>query len=62
MIGLLFVTFFARRMFVSSILKEIYQTKFDRGEGVEKKLFKEPRDNESRVTLKTDVNNTVENF
>jgi hypothetical protein len=33
MIGLLFVGFFARRLFVSAILKEIYQTKYDRGMG-----------------------------
>lgn len=33
MIGLLFVGFFARRLFVSAILKEIYQIKHDRGMG-----------------------------
>lgn len=30
-IGFMFVTFFSRRIFISQIMREIYQTKFDRG-------------------------------
>jgi len=29
--GFMLVTFFSRRIFISQIMREIYQTKFDRG-------------------------------
>ena len=31
MIGLLFLSYFTKRLFVSQLLKELYQTKFNRG-------------------------------
>jgi hypothetical protein len=31
MIGLLLVSYFTRQLFVSQLVKELYQTKFDRG-------------------------------
>ena len=43
-IGFMFVTFFSRRIFISQLMKEIYQTKFDRGfpqQLIKKKTFKD---------------------
>ena len=31
MIGLLFLSYFTKRLFISQLLKELYQTKFNRG-------------------------------
>ena len=61
LIGLMLISYFTKRLFTSQLLRELYQTKFDRGDLSKKSDRKSPKTQiRQSQTVKIDQMQTIE--